>query len=94
MVSEELTTNETNSQETPKTIISSSDKPCIFPFKYAGASYTTCTNKDSITGTPWCANGVDTDGYVDADDWAECKGTYEAEQEETTQSSSWFAWLG
>ena len=59
-----------------------------------GVTYTSCTDKDSETGTPWCATGVDTDGYVVDDDWGECKVTSQAEQEQTTQSSSWFAWLG
>jgi hypothetical protein len=83
-----------NTIETPKTIISSNDKPCIFPFKYEGVSYTSCTDKDSAAGTPWFATGVDTDGYVGADEWSECEERSETEQEQTTQSSSWFSWLG
>jgi hypothetical protein len=83
-----------NTNETPRTIISSIDKPCVFPFKYEGATYTSCTDKDSITGTPRCATEVDTDGYVVAEEWAECGETSQAEQEDTTQTSSWFAWLG
>ena len=52
--------------------IASNEKPCIFPFKYDGLSYASCTIKDSENGEPWCATGIDDEGYVVDDDWGEC----------------------
>ena len=52
--------------------ISSNGKPCIFPFKYDGKSYSACTLVDSDTGIPWCATGKDQDEFVIDNDWGEC----------------------
>ena len=49
-------------------VLSSNGKPCIFPFKYDGESYAGCTIKDLENGTPWCAIGIDLDGYLVDDD--------------------------
>ena len=38
--------------------VGSRSRPCIFPFKYAGAEYSACTARDSDTGQPWCATEV------------------------------------
>ena len=37
-------------------------KPCIFPFKYGGATYKTCTNVKDPDEKPWCSTKVDADG--------------------------------
>ena len=46
-------------------------KACIFPFKYAGRTYSQCITKDN-GDTPWCSTRVDEEGkYVDGH-WSDC----------------------
>ena len=33
------------------------NKPCVFPFRFKGVTYKTCTFEQS--STPWCSTGVD-----------------------------------
>ena len=40
-----------------------SGEPCIFPFKYSGTTYTSCTSVDN--DQPWCSTGNDEDGNYD-----------------------------
>ena len=39
------------------------EEPCIFPFKYSGTTYTSCTSVDN--DQPWCSTGNDEDGNYD-----------------------------
>ena len=46
-----------------------SGERCVFPFKYDGIDYDSCTYKDNGE-TPWCATTVTSDGAYD--DWGNC----------------------
>ncbi|CAH1257232.1 ELSPBP1 [Branchiostoma lanceolatum] len=46
------------------------EKACVFPFRYDGDVYDSCTTKDSVT-MPWCA----WDGEYQLGHWSYCKGT-------------------
>lgn len=35
------------------------NEPCVFPFRYKGRAYDSCTTVDSANGQPWCATAVD-----------------------------------
>lgn len=56
------------------------DKPCIFPFKYDGKIFKTCTYYDYDVGEDqaWCATKVDSSGnYIYGDtrqqeNWGNC----------------------
>jgi len=56
----------------PCKTVGSQGKPCIFPFKYAGATYDKCTSRDSDAGQPWCATEIDEEGFVVDNAWADC----------------------
>ena len=45
---------------------------CVFPFKYKGTTYTTCTQAESSNGAAWCATEVDTEGVVVNNKWQDC----------------------
>jgi len=45
---------------------------CIFPFKYKGKSYSSCTKVDSANGAGWCATQVDRAGQVVRNRWEDC----------------------
>jgi len=47
---------------------------CIFPFKYKGETYNSCTTFDSENDKPWCAYEVDKDGVVINGKWGDCEG--------------------
>ena len=51
-----------------KTATTSGER-CVFPFKYDGIDYDSCTYKDNGE-TPWCATTVTSDGAYD--DWGNC----------------------
>ena len=34
-------------------------KPCMFPFRYNGVFYNTCTLQEADNNTPWCSTLVD-----------------------------------
>jgi len=40
-----------------------SNQPCIFPFKYRGKEYRSCTTDYETLGRPWCSVAVDADGH-------------------------------
>ena len=61
----------TKKHEIPQ--ISSNGKSCLFPFLYDNESYSACTLVDSDTGVPWCATGIDQDGFVVDNEWGECR---------------------
>jgi len=70
-------------------MIAANGKPCVFPFKYDGETYSVCTLKDSENGIPWCATGIDEDGYVVDGDWGECtEKDSDASQLSTTTDSN------
>ena len=50
-----------------------SDNSCVFPFKYKGKTYSTCTRDESVNGIPWCATKVDRSGNVVRWWWEDCK---------------------
>jgi len=56
----------------PCKTVGESGSPCIFPFKYAGETYSKCTSRDSDNGQPWCATKVDSEGYVVDNAWGDC----------------------
>jgi len=47
---------------------------CIFPFKYKGKQYDSCTTDHSQNGKPWCAYEVDKDNNVIDRKWGDCEG--------------------
>ena len=49
-------------------------KDCVFPFKYKGTTYSSCTQAESSNGAAWCATEVDTDGVVVNNKWQDCDG--------------------
>ena len=56
------------------------DQPCIFPFKYKGITYQTCTfvrrydskSKAIDPDEPWCATEVDSNGEMSEGKWGIC----------------------
>ena len=48
------------------------NKPCIFPFKYKGKFYASCTKADTTNGKAWCATEVDDSGTVIDQKWGDC----------------------
>jgi len=53
----------------------SANKPCIFPFKFNGTEYSTCTYASSHSGEPWCSTEVDPNGnhlYGRYGKWGNC----------------------
>ena len=36
--------------------------PCVFPFTYAGRTYTTCTTEGHLQQKSWCSTKVDAEG--------------------------------
>ena len=38
------------------------NKPCIFPFKFDGITWNTCTNVDDPSAPFWCSTKVDDEG--------------------------------
>jgi len=47
------------------------DCVCVFPFKYNGVSYDSCTNVDAER--LWCATGVDGNGVLTGSDYGWCR---------------------
>merc|ERR1712079_404793 len=46
---------------------------CIFPFKFKGKTYTSCTTAESVNGAAWCATKVDSDDNVVRNFWKDCE---------------------
>jgi len=47
---------------------------CIFPFKYKGKQYDSCTTDHSENGKAWCPYVVDPDNNVVEGKWGDCEG--------------------
>ena len=47
-------------------------KDCIFPFKFKGKIYASCTKDHFASGKAWCATEVDSTGTVVDGKWGEC----------------------
>ena len=45
---------------------------CVFPFKYKGTEYNSCTKVESDNGKAWCALQLDSQGTVIPRKWADC----------------------
>jgi len=45
---------------------------CIFPFKYDGVEYNSCTTANSENGKAWCAYEVDRNGVAVDGKWGDC----------------------
>ena len=63
-----------------QTIEENSDivKDCVFPFRYKGKKYSTCTTFDSENGKAWCATKIDSNGNVVTGKWGDClQGCFE-----------------
>ena len=48
-------------------------KDCVFPFRYKGKKYLTCTTFDSANGKAWCATKVDSNRNVITGKWGDCQ---------------------
>merc|ERR1711976_692003 len=64
-----LTLNPVNSIPT---VCTANGKECVFPFKYKGITYNTCTKVESDNGKAWCALKLDSKGDVIIGQWADC----------------------
>ena len=51
------------------------DGPCIFPFKYQGASKTQCADYGNYGNGDWCATEVDAGGEYTKFGFCTCDGT-------------------
>ena len=53
------------------------NKPCIFPFKFDGQTWNTCTNVDDPSGPYWCSTKVDDQGnHIGGQgNWGNCDGS-------------------
>ena len=49
-----------------------SGQACVFPFKYAGRTYSQCITIDNY-GVPWCSTGVDDQGFYVKEHWGNCQ---------------------
>ena len=68
--------------KTSETISNQANKECIFPFTYAGHTYTECTTV--AYHTRWCATEVDRSvGYV-MKQWGECGSNCEGNTSKQT----------
>jgi len=45
---------------------------CVFPFKYRGKTYNSCTNDGTTNGQPWCAYEIQRDGNAVPGKWEDC----------------------
>merc|ERR1712083_1161937 len=57
------------------TVCTAGGQRCIFPFNYEGQSYSSCTDKGSENGKPWCALEVDSNDNVVSGKWEDCDST-------------------
>ena len=48
-------------------------KPCIFPFRYNGKSYDSCTTDDDPDNEFWCAIEVKANGDIQRGEWGYCE---------------------
>jgi len=46
--------------------------PCVFPFKYKGKFYASCTKDHTTNGKAWCATKVDNQGNAIEGSWGDC----------------------
>ena len=55
-------------------VCTANGKECVFPFKYKGITYNTCTKVESDNGKAWCALELDSkgSGEVIIGKWADC----------------------
>merc|ERR1712058_136437 len=53
----------------PKLCLTKGER-CVFPFKYKGKEYKSCTYADSPT--PWCSTMVDSSGTAITNRWGDC----------------------
>ena len=52
-------------------------KDCIFPFKFKGKTYASCTKDHTVNGKAWCATEVDSTGTVIEQKWGDCDSSCE-----------------
>ena len=50
--------------------MTSSGKKCVFPFKYRGIEYSTCTRDGDGGKGPWCSTSTNKDGSYK--EWGRC----------------------
>ena len=55
-------------------VCTANGEECVFPFKYKGITYNTCTKVESDNGKAWCALKLDSkgSGEVIIGQWADC----------------------
>ena len=47
-------------------------KDCVFPFKFKGKTYASCTKDHTTNDKAWCATEVDSSGNVVDSKWGDC----------------------
>ena len=66
-------------------------KDCIFPFKFKGKTYASCTKDHTTNNKVWCATKVDSIGTVIDGKWGDCDSSCsEADSNEYCQQSEFF----
>ena len=66
-------------------------KDCIFPFKFKGKTYASCTKDHTTNNKAWCATEVDSTGTVIDGKWGDCDSSCsEADSNEYCQQSQFF----
>ena len=53
---------------------------CVFPFKFKGKTYASCTKDNTVSGNAWCATEVDSTGTVVDGKWGECDSSCNDQQ--------------
>ena len=53
---------------------------CVFPFKFKGKIYGSCTKDNTVSGNAWCATEVDSTGTVVDGKWGECDSSCNDQQ--------------
>merc|ERR1711976_559697 len=63
-------------------------KDCIFPFKFKGKTYASCTKDHTTNNKAWCATEVDSTGTVIEGKWGDCDAScFEGDSKEYCQQS-------
>jgi len=60
----------------------------VFPFKYNGVTYNSCTTDGNVLGVSWCSTEVDDDGNTVSGNWGDCPDTPSCTSPQTTTTTT------